>query len=915
MGSEGPPREGNLSRALAPRKNSSQKWFHVHFRVTCDKTSWGENLVLIGAGDVLGNYQVQSGLWMGCKEEPSSFEADEADDAEEKTLVWKARISIPAESCSSSHLRVGPYRYLIVDEKVEPLRGEPSWVARTFDIPLSLRDGSIVCVRDTWQDPSAPPCILRTAMFTKVVFKQALQGQRQKWAEEKQEAKASKNLRIKTSAGAETTNCVSFRVRNWQIDKGGRLFLLGSTEDLGEWDSTRALEMRLDLESSEDGGEGKDPYGIWRIDVRLPTAATSVSYKYCIEDGQGKRVLESGRNRLVVGREANQVDVGKVHIVQEDGHFRHCGDWKGAGIAAPVFALRSRNSLGCGDFCDLRQLIEFCASAGMTIIQLLPVNDTSVHDNWMDSYPYSSLSVFALHPMYLSVREVLSRCREGALARGEERAKALGNISEEVEALASALDTPEVDYEGTLEAKHSLCERLFCLLRAECYADSDFRNFLESSAFWLAPYATFCAIKKIFGHSDHTNWGSIKNASLGLVRRLITGVQEGSGSGCKGEGEGEPSCALEDFGCLHKDLLELFNPKTASKPSIDFLVPFRDLIAYHCFVQYHLHVQFSEVAQFAEDRGVALKGDLPIGVDKNSVECWVKRECFRMNKCAGAPPDYYAVEGQNWGFPTYNWEEMRRDGYSWWKRRLSHMSLYFHSYRIDHILGFFRIWEVPSSNNKEAVNGQSLLPGLLGRFEPAVAIEKAELDSKGIWDIDRLCKPYITEELLSDLFGDLAEVVADFFLFKRHSYYELKDTFSTTNDIFWREGEGEGKWAENFLTYLKISRQGEPADQAQSSEAILTRVRTGLRKAIQNVVLLRDESCAQKFHPRFACLDTHSFKALEPWEQKVIAHFHDEYYFRRQDDLWRKNAVETLPKLVQVSPFSFSSRQVTRRTL
>ena len=186
------------------------------------------------------------------------------------------------------------------------------------------------------------------------------------------------------------------------------------------------------------------------------------------------------------------------------------------------------------------------------------------------------------------------------------------------------------------------------------------------------------------------------------------------------------------------------------------------------------------------------------------------------------------------------------------------------------------------------------------------------MDSKGIWDIDRLCKPYITEELLSDLFGDLAEVVADFFLFKRHSYYELKDTSSTTNDIFWREGEGEGKWAENFLTYLKISRQGEPADQAQSSEAMVTRVRTGLRKAIQNVVLLRDESCAQKFHPRFACLDTHSFKALEPWEQKVIAHFHDEYYFRRQDDLWRKNAVETLPKLVQVSPFSFFSRRGSR---
>ena len=109
MGSEGPPREGNLSRALAPRKNSSQKWFHVHFRVTCDRTSWGENLVLIGAGDVLGNYQVQSGLWMGCKEEPSSFEADEADGAEEKDSAKSLKKAIPSYKLASKphHRKLG----------------------------------------------------------------------------------------------------------------------------------------------------------------------------------------------------------------------------------------------------------------------------------------------------------------------------------------------------------------------------------------------------------------------------------------------------------------------------------------------------------------------------------------------------------------------------------------------------------------------------------------------------------------------------------------------------------------------------------------------------------------------------------------------------------------------------------------
>jgi len=832
----------------------------------------------VGKNDFLGNFEPQSGIWMGCKEEASCFASrgsiEEKDGEREKVLAWRGRISLPAESLKEGTITVGPYRYVVVDDRVKRLRGEPAWVERTFEIPLGLRDGTVVCVSDTWQDPSAPPCVLRTAMFTKVVFRDALAAL----------TKARRpNVAVIAPEPVEGTNWVSFRVKNWRLDRGGRVFLVGSSPELGGWDDARALEMALEFGAGEPSRS--DPYGTWRVDVCLPADGMGCSYKYIVQDAEtGKRVHESGDDRLISGREMKQAEFGKLLIVQEDGHFRHPGHWKGAGVAVPVFSLRSRDSVGCGEFSDLCHLVDFCAQSSLSIIQLLPVNDTSVHDNWMDSYPYSSLSVFALHPMYLSLSGVVKTCG-GDKAPGAEAD--LAAIRVEVEAARRALDLATVDYEGTMRTKGEICEKLFHYQRESCHSDPNFATFLRENAFWLAPYATFCALKKVFGHSDHSNWGSMKNASYALVRRMVTGLREPEGSAGNSE-------STEDFGALWMDLLELFNPKRTGEPKSDFMVPFKGLIAYSCYVQYHLHRQLKSVVRYAEGQGVALKGDLPIGVDKNSVECWVKRRCFRMEACAGAPPDYYSMQGQNWGFPTYNWEEMGNDNFAWWKQRLGHMANYFHAYRIDHILGFFRIWEVPSSNDESAVNLNTLLPGLLGCFRPAIAITKAELDSKGIWDIDRLCKPYITMDLLEEVFGRLAAPVADFFLFKRHHYYEFKEAFTESNVTFWMDN---ANWGENFVAYLRADAESNSINLGDVVET----VQKGLREILQNVVLLRDLGGEETFHPRFGCLQTHSFKALEPWVQGAISHFHDEYFFRRQDDLWRKNANKILPRLLEES--------------
>jgi 4-alpha-glucanotransferase len=476
-------------------------------------------------------------------------------------------------------------------------------------------------------------------------------------------------------------------------------------------------------------------------------------------------------------------------------------------------------------------------------------------------------------------------------------------VKGQIEQQRKSLDSASVKYEETVKAKDRICQSIFqvSIKDSYLYRDEDFRAFMEGNGFWLAPYAAFCTLKKLFGHSDHSNWGSMKVATLVLLKKLITGEQE------QQEETSPTDDSVDDFSGLSSDLMELFNPKAFLQGARnDFFFSLRKQIAYYCFVQFHLHSQFSKVATYAESKGIALKGDLPIGVDKNSVECWTRQECFRMEVCAGAPPDYYSTEGQNWGFPTYNWEEMKKDDYCWWKQRLSHMSNYFHAYRIDHILGFFRIWEVPASHEKKDLNSDILLPGLLGCFRPVLPLTRQELDSKGIWDIDRLCKPFISMDLLVELFGELSVVVSEFFLFKKHEYFEVKESFTKSSASFWND---TSKWGKSFVDFIKATQQeqqhsasagGGGGDNVHTVVCIET-VQRGLRALMQNVVLLRDKADANTFHPRFGCLRTHSFERLPSYVQTAISDFHDDYFFRRQENLWRRNATESLPKLLEAS--------------
>lgn len=345
-------------------------------------------------------------------------------------------------------------------------------------------------------------------------------------------------------------------------------------------------------------------------------------------------------------------------------HVRICdgAQWRGAGMAIPVFSLRSSEDFGIGEFADLKPVADWAASCGMSIVQTLPVNDTILTRTWRDSYPYSANSSFALNPMYLRLQDVGTLSDRKFLARMEKVRKELNSL-------------PEIDFEKVLKAKDEYIDRLFEEFSDSCFASAGYRRFFRENRKWLEPYAVYCMLRDRNGTMNFNLWPETeRHYSPELLKKY-----------------GSP-----DSEC-HR------------------------LILRHCFVQYHLHVQFQKIRKYMNERGILLKGDIPIGVNRYSSDAWIYPELFNMDCQAGAPPDDFAIDGQRWGMPTYNWEAMKDNSYQWLVERFRKMADYFNAYRIDHLLGFFRIWEIP----------QRYGSGLMGRFNPALTLTEEEIHAKG----------------------------------------------------------------------------------------------------------------------------------------------------------------------------------------
>ena len=393
-----------------------------------------------------------------------------------------------------------------------------------------------------------------------------------------------------------------FRLR-YDSHWGEELFLSGNTTELGNWDTNRAIPMEY------------TGTGIWSVSVETHgRASLPTEYKYFVREN-GQIHWEDGPNRIL--------PEGKERI----------WDWFGLtqrqtlkGVAVPLFSLRSEDDFGIGEYADLPLLGDCCLANGLRIIQILPINDTTAHYDWRDSYPYNAISAFALNPIYLNLQQL--GIKEDAAFK---RTRTMLNGKE------------TVDYPKVLKAKWVYFRKAFSAQWDSIKETPDFQQFINDNADWLPDYAQYCA--------------------------------ERDGNGTE----------------------------------------------IHLFLQYHCDKQLREAVKALHNKGILLKGDIPIGVNPSGVDVKSYPELFNLDVQVGAPPDDFAADGQNWGFPSYNWEAMAKDGYAWWQRRLQVMARYFDAYRIDHILGFFRIWEIPKTAKS----------GLLGHFNPSLPLSVEEMESQG----------------------------------------------------------------------------------------------------------------------------------------------------------------------------------------
>jgi 4-alpha-glucanotransferase len=580
----------------------------------------------------------------------------------------------------------------------------------------------------------------------------------------------------------------TFRVKTPLLARGQTVCLLGEGTKLGNWKTESPVLLGRKADEND-----------FSIQLDLRGENFPIAYKYGVFNVVQNIFIrfEDGDNRRLSAAPARN-----QHTLVDDGFARLPADtWRGAGVAVPVFSLRSKKSFGVGEFADLKPLADWAKKVGLKLIQLLPINDTTATKTWKDSYPYAAISAFALHPIYLNLAAV-------ANAKNKKRLKTL----EPARRRLNALDA--VDYEAVTAAKLNFLKQIFPSQKAATLRAREFKKFFAANEHWLAPYAAFCFLRDKFGTADFSRWPEHGQFSAGEVAALA-----------------------ED----------------------------NDEIAFHYFLQYHLHRQLKNATAYIHAAGLVMKGDLAIGVARHGADTWQSPELFHLDMQAGAPPDPFSATGQNWGFPTYNWPRMAADGFAWWKRRFTQMADYFDAFRIDHVLGFFRIWSNPAHAAE----------GILGHFVPVIGIEPDEFAARGIsFDRDRLTKPFITDAVLHEFFGDEAgKICRQFLTTTSDGGYALKPKFAT-------------------------QRLVEKHFAARPRNARNTKLKTGLFNLISNVILLETDG---KFHFRFAMEQTRSFKNLPGETQAKLRELYVDYFFRRQDDFWKREAMQKLPALKRVT--------------
>jgi 4-alpha-glucanotransferase len=721
------------------------------------QTEYGQSLLMVGSAPELGQWDAPRGLRM----------------RQQTDHIWTAQIILTPDDQTPI-----TYRYAIEDTNGSILQTERGQ-NRRFE-PPECSGLKTVAQRDFWRAVSDPDAIFSSAPFRKVIFRRP---DRHVLPDRPDCSARGVHIRLRVPAA--------------QVPPGSSVYVTGNIPTLGFWNPEKAMPLY-------DCG-----YPDWQVDFHARPFEIPFQYKYFIADAEKQTIAwESGDNRRLTDHDFDVHEENQAIVISE--HAFRCASepWRGAGLAIPVFSLRTARGFGVGEFLDLKLLADWASQMGFQMIQLLPVNDTSVHLCSIDAYPYATLSVFALHPLYLNLQAI-----EGLSE----------SMQHEIEAVAEPLHQKDVvDYDAVISLKRLFLKRIFSQ-QAKGFLDSEtFKAFFREHEQWLRPYAAFCYLRDRHGTSDYREWGEWRRPTLSAIAQMT-------------------------------------GPDTEQATEI----------ALHYFIQYHLHRQLLEASEYARSLGVVLKGDIPIGVDKTSVDTWLNPEWFNMDKSAGAPPDDFAVQGQNWGFPTYHWEAMAADGYAWWKKRLEHLSRYFDAIRLDHVIGFFRIWELAA----DAVTA------FKGRFTPAIPLSRVELENAGIKDVDSLCDAYITDDVLENVFGEGARnILREYLEPSTAGRYRFRPAFASQKEI-----------ATHFFS--RFNGMNAPLDADHD-------VLQGLLRIHDDVVLVPDKPGDRNFfHPRIALDTTCTFRSLDKQTQIILRRFHEDYYYERQESLWARGAREKLSAL------------------
>lgn len=645
------------------------------------------------------------------------------------------------------------------------------WLMIKHQLDVNARKAAVYTLYDHWK-AMPEDAFLYSSAFTDCINHQAPQV-------------------MKPETGSKIVRLI---VRAPQLRDGERLGVLGADKALGAWDVQKILPMT------------QHTYNEWVADIDATHLEGShLEFKFvAFRNAKNELLWENSMNRTV---DLPEMKAGELVSYELDQAFFALYNRKLAGTQVPVFSLRTRKSAGIGDFGDLKTMIDFVASTGQKVLQLLPINDTTITHTWTDSYPYSCISVFAIHPQYADLHALPEL--KNAKARAE---------AEKTRAELNALD--KIDYEKVNDFKINYLRQIFNQEGEKMMKTAEYKAFFQDTELWLVPYAQYSYLRDKNGTADFNQW---------------------------------PDHQVWD----EAERKALADPKTAAYKNVAFFY----------FVQFVLDRQMQEAHEHAKAKGVILKGDIPIGVNRNGCDVWTEPKYFNLNGQAGAPPDDFSVNGQNWGFPTYNWFEMLKDGCQWWNRRFKNMARYFDAYRIDHVLGFFRIWEIPVHS----------VHGLLGQFAPALAMSREEIESYGLhFQEDRFTRPFITDWVLDRMFHERAGEVKEKYLDRLDDErYQMKPEVDTQRKV-----------------------EALFADATDEKELWL---RDGLYALISDVLFVRDHTNPGVFHPRISAQLDFIYESLYDNDKAAFNRLYNDYFYRRNNQFWYQEAMKKLPKLVQAT--------------